>query len=65
VLDFAHFLKNKADRAELDNLMRAQQASMAMCGITTKTRCGTMFQPGEVVLVPFSFADKRFMASNS
>ncbi len=29
VLDFAHFLKSKADRAELDNLMRAQQTSMA------------------------------------
>lgn len=28
VLDFAHFLKNKAARAELDNLANAQQSSM-------------------------------------
>lgn len=29
VLDFAHFLKKKAAGAELDNLMQAQQSSMA------------------------------------
>ena len=28
VLNFAHFLKQKANRAELDNLMHAQYASM-------------------------------------
>ena len=57
VLDFVGYLRERGDRADWRDLMNAQSASLAPVWDNAEDKVWTMFERGELLLVPYPFSD--------